>query len=87
MARRVLVSGRVQGVGFRWATRVEAQRLGVAGTVVNLADGRVEVRVGDDAASDALIEWLRTGPPGAVVDDVDVSPADGPAPAGGFRIL
>lgn len=87
MTRRVLVSGRVQGVGFRWATRIEAQRLGVAGTVVNLADGRVEVHVGDDSASDALIEWLRTGPPGATVDDVAITASHARPPEGGFRIL
>lgn len=68
---RFLVSGRVQGVFFRASTRNEAQRLGVAGSARNLADGRVEViaRGSEDALS-ALERWLWHGPPSARVDDV-----------------
>jgi acylphosphatase len=68
---RLLVSGRVQGVGFREFTRRTAQRLGVGGWVRNLADGRVEV-VGDGerSALDALIKAVSSGPPGALVREV-----------------
>jgi acylphosphatase len=68
---RFLVSGRVQGVFFRASTRAEAERLGIAGTASNLADGRVEVIAsGSDASLDALEKWLRRGPPSARVDEV-----------------
>ena len=83
MATRVLISGRVQGVGFRWATRAEAERFGATGTVRNLPDGRVEVVV-DDCPE--LVAWLRHGPPGADVTAVEVSQVAASGEAG-FRIL
>ena len=59
---RALVSGRVQGVGFRWWTRSRALELGVAGHARNLADGRVEVDAeGPAEAVDALVAALRSG--------------------------
>jgi acylphosphatase len=68
---RFLVSGRVQGVFFRASTRNEAQRLGLAGSASNLADGRVEVLAsGADDALSALERWLWQGPPSARVEDV-----------------
>lgn len=68
---RFLVSGRVQGVGFRAATRSEALRLGLSGHARNLRDGDVEVvAIGDAAAIEALASWLRHGPPGARVDSL-----------------
>lgn len=65
---RFLVSGRVQGVFFRAATRECALRLGIAGHATNLADGRVEVLAagGDDALAE-LERWLHHGPPAARV--------------------
>nr|WP_282452888.1 acylphosphatase [Lysobacter sp. CAU 1642] len=81
-----MVSGRVQGVGFRAATRDEAQALGLQGEAVNLADGRVEVLAeGAAAALDALQAWLHRGPVPASVERVEVAPA---AVSGrrGFRI-
>jgi acylphosphatase len=87
MGTRALVSGRVQGVGFRWAAALEAERLGVHGTIVNLADGRVEaVLDGSGPEVDALLQWLRRGPALAQVSGVEV----GEAPDTGvteFRIL
>ncbi len=69
----LLVSGLVQGVAFRAYTVDEARRLGVAGWVRNLADGRVEVEAeGDRRALEALVAWCRRGPPAAQVDDVEV---------------
>lgn len=72
--RRVIVSGVVQGVGFRWSTRTEAQRLGLAGWVRNRRDGTVEAEIeGDPAAVDQLLGWLRHGPEYAEVADVEVT--------------
>ena len=67
-AFRFWVSGRVQGVGFRWYARRAAQDLGLTGRVRNLPDGRVEVAaVGDPEALNAFRARLREGPPGARV--------------------
>jgi acylphosphatase len=84
--RRYLVSGRVQGVSFRAATRQRARGLGVDGHARNLADGRVEVIA---SASDALLAQLESflwrGPPHARVDAVAVEEIDY-AVSPGFRI-
>jgi len=70
-AARFLVSGHVQGVGFRAAARRRAIELGLTGYVRNLADGRVEILAqGDPANIDAFAGWLLQGPPLARVDDV-----------------
>lgn len=80
-ARRVVVHGRVQGVGFRVAMVAEARRLGVAGWVRNRADGAVEAHAeGPGDAVAALVTWAHAGPPGARVERVEEHPA---APAGG----
>jgi len=69
------ISGRVQGVGFRYATVIEAQRYGVGGWVRNLGDGRVEAVFEGPAAEVArLVHWCRNGPPGAWVADVRTTP-------------
>lgn len=68
---RFIVSGRVQGVGFRAATRAQALRLTLRGIARNLADGNVEVlAIGEAAALDALEAWLWHGPSLARVDRV-----------------
>ncbi len=78
IVRRLLISGRVQGVWYRESMRQEAQRLGITGWVRNLADGRVEALVqGETDAVEALIRWAWQGPPAARVDDIQVSPACG----------
>ncbi|WP_144785851.1 acylphosphatase [Microbacterium sp. BH-3-3-3] len=67
------VSGRVQGVGFRYSLQVEAERLGVGGWVRNRRDGSVEAFLaGDPDAVETVIAWAHDGPAGARVDDVDV---------------
>jgi len=67
----LLVSGRVQGVGFREFTRRNAQRLGVGGWVRNLAGGQVEVVAeGERPALEALVSVVSRGPAGAFVRDV-----------------
>jgi acylphosphatase len=76
-ARRFLVRGRVQGVGFRWSAVAEGNRLGLGGWARSLADGRVEVHAqGDPEAVEALAAWLRRGPLGAEVASVDGVPAE-----------
>ncbi len=71
--RRLVVSGRVQGVFYRDGCRQQATALGVAGSAANLADGSVEV-VLEGAADDVrqVVEWARGGPDGARVAGVEV---------------
>ena len=71
---RVVVSGRVQGVGFRQGAVVEAQRLGLTGWVRNLPDGRVEALAeGSREAVESLLAWCKKGPRMARVDEARVS--------------
>jgi len=70
----VFVSGRVQGVNFRWYTQRKAEELGLTGWVRNLWDGRVEaVFEGEAQAVQRAVNWCHVGPPSAHVDDVEVS--------------
>jgi acylphosphatase len=74
LARRYLISGRVQGVGFRVFAWTTAGREGLHGWVRNLPDGRVEVSAeGEAEALQRFERHIRHGPPGAKVDDVDVT--------------
>ena len=76
MKKRFLVSGRVQGVGYRWFARGEATRLGLVGYAANLPDGRVEVLAeGDAPALEALEHSLGRGPSAARVTSVLSEPA------------
>jgi acylphosphatase len=69
--RQIRVSGRVQGVGFRYALRDEAERLGVCGWVRNCADGSVEALLqGDAHAVETLLRWARRGPRAARVESL-----------------
>ncbi|MFJ1511229.1 acylphosphatase [Cellulosimicrobium funkei] len=75
-AVRALVHGRVQGVGFRWATRERLAALGLDGTATNRPDGTVEVVAsGAPDAVDRLVAWLRDGPTPGDVTHVDVERA------------
>ena len=77
-ARRVVITGRVQGVFFRAWTKEQADALGVAGWVRNRPDGSVEALIeGSQAAVDAPVERLHEGPPQARVDKVEIVEADG----------
>ena len=78
--RRVVVSGRVQGVGFRAATRSKAEACGVSGWVRNRPDGSVEAAFeGDPEAVEALVGFCRAGPRLARIESVEVyeEPAQG----------
>lgn len=76
-ARRIRVSGRVQGVFFRASTAERARALALRGYVRNEPDGSVLVlAAGPAAALDELAQWLRTGPPMARVNAVDVEVID-----------
>ena len=73
-ARRAVVKGRVQGVGFRWFAERAARELGVRGWVRNLPDGTVEtLAAGDDAALARFRAALTSGPPASSVDAVEES--------------
>ncbi len=69
------ISGRVQGVGFRYHTCRKANALGLCGKVCNLPDGRVRVWLGGDAtAVEQMIAWLRHGPDHARVEHIAIRP-------------
>lgn len=86
IARRVLVSGVVQGVFFRDTCARRARAEGVAGWVRNRADGRVEAWFqGEAQAVENMVRWCRNGPPRAEVAGVSVEAVD-PAPLDVFRI-
>jgi acylphosphatase len=71
--RRVIVHGRVQGVGFRMSVARRATSLGLAGWVRNLRDGSVEaVFEGAPDAVESLVDYCRRGPLGAAVSGIDV---------------
>ncbi|MBW3566557.1 MAG: acylphosphatase [Proteobacteria bacterium] len=77
ICKRCLVSGKVQGVFYRAATRKRAQSLRVTGYAKNLPDGRVEVLAcGAEDDVHALVEWLREGPPAARVESVETESID-----------
>jgi acylphosphatase len=87
VARRFLIAGRVQGVGFRYFVREAAERDGISGWVCNLPDGRVEAFAeGDQDALQRFERHVRQGPPAARVDQVGV---DDDVPTGrphGFHV-
>lgn len=89
MRRRIVISGRVQGVGFRWSAATKAERLGVSGSIRNLDEGSVEAVVdGEAEAVYGLTKWIRVGPPGARVDDLVVEDlSDGGSTLNQFRII
>lgn len=85
---RVVVSGRVQGVWYRDSCRNQAEILRVRGWVANRSDGSVEAEIeGEPDAVDALLVWMRVGPPRAVVTNIGVTELDGTGDRVGFRVL
>ena len=78
VTKHLAISGRVQGVGFRFYMERKARELGIFGWVRNRRDGSVESVVhGDPGAVETIIEWARRGPPSAVVAEVKVSDGEG----------
>ena len=75
----LVVTGRVQGVGFRWYVVQAAKALGLTGTVRNRADGAVEVEAeGERDALERLLETVREGPAMATVGQVQANWSQGP---------
>ncbi len=69
---RLLISGSVQGVGYRYSTRKQASALRLVGWVRNLPDGRVEAVVeGDRPQVERMVQWFHSGPPMAEVERVE----------------
>ncbi len=84
---RCFISGRVQGVNFRYYTRQQAERLGLTGWVRNLFDGRVEALFeGEEEAVERMLAWCRHGPPAARVEEVDVRWEEPQGDLKGFKI-
>ena len=87
VARRLLISGRVQRVGFRWFALEAAQREGVGGSVRNTPDGRVEIVVeGEAEAVERFERAVRRGPSSARVDDVETELLPPAGRATSFRV-
>ncbi len=85
--RAATVSGRVQGVSFRYHTDQQANRLGLTGWVRNASDGTVRLEVqGPADAVEQLLTWVRSGPSHAVVDHVEVHELDPKDDDTGFRV-
>lgn len=73
MACHIIVQGRVQGVGFRYFTRTQADKINVSGWVRNTPDGAVEIYAeGTRAHLKEFIDHIRSGPPGSAVGRVDI---------------
>jgi acylphosphatase len=72
-AKSIKITGKVQGVNFRYYTKQEAIRLGIHGSVMNLDDGSVLIRAeGEPEQLEAFVNWCKTGPSRARVDGLDI---------------
>ena len=87
VCKRMTISGRVQGVGFRYSTLTQAHALGINGWVRNLWDGRVEILAwGPPETMAAFAAWCRQGPLHARVTTVDEINSQPDTTTPGFRI-
>lgn len=87
IARRLTITGRVQGVGFRYFTQNAAAREGLTGWVQNLPDGRVEAFIeGDDEAVTRVERAIRSGPRGARIEEIHVQDEEATGTIKGFTI-
>ncbi len=76
--RRLVITGLVQGVGFRYSMAAQARLLGISGWVRNRRNGSVEAMIAGDAGQiEEMLAWSRIGPAGAAVDNVLVETATG----------
>jgi acylphosphatase len=72
---QIRITGRVQGVGFRYYTVMKAKEYGISGFVMNAGDGAVFIEAeGDEEDLDSFILWCEKGPVSARVDNVDITP-------------
>lgn len=70
---KAVVSGKVQGVGYRMSTRDRAKQLNIRGYVQNLSNGNVAIVArGEVASVNSLIEWAKSGPSSAIVDSLEI---------------
>lgn len=84
----LIVSGRVQGVGFRNSVYLKAQELGLKGWVRNLADGRVEITAeGQKENLQLFISWVARGPEAARVEKVETRPEKASGEFSSFQII
>lgn len=84
---QALVTGRVQGVGFRYFVRQSAGALDLGGWVRNLFDGRVELAAeGSQGDLETLLDRVRQGPPGARVEQVEAIWGEASGGSTGFRV-
>jgi len=84
----VTIQGRVQGVGFRYYTQIEARKLGISGWVCNCPDGSVESMIcGEPEQLDAMKQWLEHGPDYAQVGHIEFSTGHLPENCNDFRIV
>jgi acylphosphatase len=83
----VLIDGRVQGVGFRYATRAQAHALGLRGWVRNRPDRRVEALFeGEESDVEAMVAWCHHGPAFAAVSQVEIARLSGAAECRDFSL-
>lgn len=86
LTRHLRITGRVQGVGYRWHMAQQARALGLTGWVRNRHDGSVEAQASGPAdAVQAWVEWAHRGPELARVDGVAVSTPEAPEPCNAFE--
>lgn len=87
MKKHIYIRGRVQGVGFRHFTKVNARKLGVNGWVRNRPDGSVEALFdGDEEAVKELIGRCKEGPSAGYVQDMEVTEAEDPKEYDSFKV-
>ena len=78
VTRHLIITGRVQGVGYRFYAQRKARELGVTGWVRNRRDGSVETMVqGEAGAVETMTAWARQGPPSAVVAEIKIADGEG----------
>lgn len=86
-AVHIIVSGRVQGVFYRYTAQKMASRLDIRGWIKNLPNGKVEaVAIGTPTAVETFVAWCQEGPPGARVLDIEVTPLPSTPEIEGFFI-